>query len=157
ADAPMMRFFLGELLFDMQDYKGAAQNYTWYLRNVGNGPYTEKAAINNVLALEKLLPTPETLEARREKLPKKTDVLPMDEVTTAFVAAARMFLDKFPKAEQAVEVRRRLAVVLYNHNEFDQALAEFNAIVDRPTWDENSKISAELILDIHNLREDIPG
>src|SRR5690606_37574937 len=52
---------------------------------------------------------------------------------------------------------RRLAVVLYNHNEFDQALVEFNHIVNRPTWDADSKIAAELILDIHNLREDIPS
>lgn len=154
-EGAMMRFFMGELLFDMEDFRGAAQNYTWYLRHASGGPYTEKAAINNVLALEKLLPDPETLETRRNALGRKTDPLPMDEVSTAFVGAAKMYLDKFPQSDQAVEVRRRLAVVLYNYNEFDSALAEFNKIVDRPGWDENSRISAELILDIHNLREDI--
>ncbi len=156
-EAPMMRFFMGELLFDMGDFKGAAQNYTWYLRHGGNGPYTEKAGINNVLALEKLLPTPEELEKRRSALGKKTDPLPMDEVSTAFVAAAKMFLEKYPRSDQTIEVRRRLAVLLYNHNEFDQAIAEFNQIIDRPKWDEDSKVAAELVLDIHNLREDIPA
>jgi cellulose synthase operon protein C len=150
-----MLFFYGELLFDLQEYENAAAQYEKVAVTDSKSKYFEKAVTNNVLAREKMLPSNEVMDARHKNLKNKLEKIPFSPQVENFERAANLYLKHFPKGEKSLEIKRRMGTIYYAHNDFDKALASMREIVkDRPR-SEDAVIAAELIVDIHRMRNDL--
>lgn len=150
-----MRFFYGELLFDMRAYEKAAQQYQWVAENDKKSQYYEKSVINNVLSLEKLLPKDAQMEAQRAKAKDKLTKIPYTPEVKKFEQASLLYLQAFPKGEKADEIKKRLGAIYYVHNDFEPALGVFRGIIKDTPNSKDAPVAAEYILDIHNIRNDI--
>ncbi len=150
-----MLFFYGELLYDLQEYDAAAQQYERVALTDKKSKYFEKAVTNNVLAREKGLPSNKVMEARQKNLPNKLAKIPFSPGVQAFEKAAIIYLKNFPKGEKALEIKRRLGTIYYAHNEFDKSIAVLKQIVQERPRSEDAIVAAEIIMDIHRLRDDL--
>lgn len=150
-----MRFFYAELLFDMKDYEKAATQYQWVAQNDTKSQYYEKSVINNVLALEKLMPTDAKLEEQRQKQKDKLAKIPYSPEVKKFEQACLIYLKAFPKGEKADEIRKRVGAIYYVHNDYDPALGIYRGIIKDFPNSKDAPIAAEYILDIHNSKNDL--
>ncbi len=150
-----MLFFYGELLYDLQEYDAAAQQYERVALTDKKSKYFEKAVTNNVLAREKGLPSNKVMEARQKNLPNKLAKIPFSPGVQAFEKAAIIYLKNFPKGEKALEIKRRLGTIYYAHNEFDKSIAVLKQIIQERPRSEDAIVAAEIIMDIHRLRDDL--
>jgi tetratricopeptide (TPR) repeat protein len=150
-----MLFFYGELLYDLQDYPKAAQQYETVAVNFPKSKYFEKAVTNNVLAREKGLPSNKVMEARQKNLADKLEEIPLDPGVQAFERAALIYLKNFPKGEKSLEIRRRLGMIYYAHNQFDKAIPTMRQIVKERPRSKDAIVAAEIILEIHRMRNDL--
>ena len=150
-----MQFFHAELLFDMAKYEDAARLYSWVAdRDAVGGPYREKAIVNALLALEKDLPTPKQVDEKRGKSVEK---IPLDPPVQRFEKAALRYIQTFPKGEKTNDIKRRLGVLYYGYNHFDEAIELFQQVLRESPSSENGEIAGNLILDIFKLRGDMIG
>ncbi len=150
-----MLFFYGELLYDLQDFEGAAQQYERVALTDQKSKYFEKAVTNNVLAREKKLPTNKEMEDRQKSLPDKLSPIPLSPSVKYFERASLIYLKFFPKGEKSLEIQRRLGTIYYAHNNFDPAIKILRGIVAERPRSQDAIIAAEIILDIHRLRNDL--
>jgi cellulose synthase operon protein C len=150
-----MLFFYGELLYDLQDYEGAAQQYERVALTDQKSKYFEKAVTNNVLAREKKLPTNKQMEERQKSLPDKLAPIPLSPEVKSFERASIIYLKNFPKGEKSLEIRRRLGTIYYAHNQFDDAIKVLRQIIAERPRSKDAILAAEIILDIHRLRNDL--
>lgn len=152
--AAEMRFFHGELLFDMGRYEDAAKVYSWVAENDKKGEFREKAIINAVLALEKDLPSSQQIDEKRGNSLEK---IPLDPPVQRFEKAAVRYIQALPKGEKTPDIMRRLGVLYYGYNHFDEAIDIFEKLVKDNPKSPNAEIAGNLLLDIYKLRGDMAG
>ncbi len=149
-----MHFFYAELLFDMGEFDTAAQHYAWVTDNAPNSPYFEKSSLNQVLALEKSLPKEETL---KKAVGDSLEAQPFAKNVAAFEAASEKYVKAYPKGESVPAMRYKMGALYYYHNQFDKALEAFNSIIREYPKSPYAQYSANLTLDIYNLKKDYSG
>ena len=151
-----MMFFYAELLYEFRKYKAAAFSYERVAKLAPKGKYFEKAVTNNVLACEKGLPSSQAITARQENLENKTDKIPMSPEVMAFIKASNFYLKNFSKGDKALEIKKSIGKVYYDHNQFDLAIRTFRDIEKTYPKSKEVILVAEIISDIHLLRNNIP-
>ena len=149
-----MHFFYAELLFDMGDFQEAAQHYSYVAENAPKSQYYEKAVLNTVLSLEKGLPKEEQLKKQVEG---KLDAVPFGKNVADFEIASDRYVKAFPKGENVPAIRYKMGALYYYHNQFDRALDSFNGIIKNYPKSPYAQYSANLTLDIYNLKKDYGG
>ncbi|MES2855107.1 MAG: tetratricopeptide repeat protein [Bdellovibrionota bacterium] len=149
-----MRFFHAELLFDMERYEDAAKVYTWVSDKDPKGPYRERAVVNALLALEKALPSSEEIDAKRGK---SIERMPLDPTVARFAEAAKKYIEAYPKNQKSSDIQRRLGVLYYSYNHFEEAMPIFEKILNDDPKSANAEIAGNLILDMFKLRGDMAG
>lgn len=154
AGAGDMRFYYGELLYDMKKYDEAATQYQWVVEHAPNSKFADKAGTNLILAVEKGIPDEKELAKRAGD---SVDPIPLDPPTERFVKAAAWYSKRFPKSEKVPEVRFRMGRLYYQFNQFDQASTEFKEIIQKYPKTKYAEYSANLLLDIFNLKKDYAG
>lgn len=152
--APDMHFYYGELLYDMNRFDDAGARYKWVVDNAPTSKFAGKAGENMVLALEKNVPKDEEIT---EKVGKTVDPVAMDPKIEKFVQAGIWYVSKFPNSEKTPEVRFRTGRLYYQHNQFDKAIPIFKEIIQKYPKSKYSEYSANLLLDIYNLKKDYAG
>ena len=77
----------------------------------------------------------------------------------AFEQVALNYINNFPKGESRVAIQYRLASLLlyYYYNQFDNSLKLLNQIIEQSPKTKYAEYSANLILDIYNVRKDYVG
>lgn len=157
SDSPQiaeMQFFHAELLFDMARYNDAARLYLYSADKDTKSQYRERALLNAVLAFEKTLPSDQEIEAKRGKSLEK---IPLDPPVEQFVRAATRYIAAYPKGEKVSDIERRLGVIYYSYNYFDEAVPIFEKILYGSPGSPNAEIAGNLILDIYKLKDDMVG
>lgn len=149
-----MHFYFAELLYDMKRYDEAAVQYKWLVDNAPQSKFSDKAAGNLILSLEKSVPSDNELQKRVEN---SLDPLPLDPKVERFIKASQWYIGKYPKAEKAPEIKFRIGRLYYMHNQFDEATKVFREIVQIYPKTKYAEYSANLLLDIFNLRKDYAG
>ena len=149
-----MHFFYAELLFDMGEYDAAVDQYTWVTKNAPKSKYYEKSVLNTVLAAEKGLPSEADL---KKMVGQSVDPVPFSKQVANFESSAIRYTEAYPKGENVPAMRYKLAALYYYHNQFDKALAAFNGIIKNYPKSQYAQYSANLTLDIYNLRKDYGG
>jgi TolA-binding protein len=149
-----MHFYYGELLYDLGKYDEASQQYRWIVDNGPKSKFYDKAGVNLILAAEKSIPTDKELQAR---VGTSIEARPLDPRVERFIKAAQWHLEKFPNSERNPEVKFRIGRLYYLHNQFDEANKSFKDIVKNHPRSKYSEYSANLMLDIFNLKKDYVG
>jgi len=149
-----MHFYYGELLYDMDKFEEAGAQYKWVVDNGSSSKYFGRAAENTVLSLEKNLPKDSEIE---RKVGKGVDPVPLEPRVDKFVQTAIWYTQKFPKGTKTVELKFRIGRLFYMHNQFDQAIPYFKEIVQDYPKTRYAEYSANLLLDIFNLKKDLTG
>jgi TolA-binding protein len=149
-----MHFFFAELLYDMKRYDEAAAQYKWVVDNAPQNKFIDKSASNLILALEKSVPPDTELQKR---IANTLDPQPLDPKVERFIKASQWYITKFPKADKAPEIKFRIGRLYYMHNQFDEATKVFRDIVTIYPKTKYAEYSANLLLDIFNLRKDYAG
>jgi tetratricopeptide (TPR) repeat protein len=149
-----MRFFHGELLFDIGDYAAAAQNYEWVTEKDPDSVYYKKALINTLLSYEKRLPTDAQV---RKLVGNSTDPLEFTPEIVAFEKASSSYFRKDPEAKDNGAVKYRMGALHYLFNQFEPAIKIFNYIIEKYPATPFAKYSANHLLDIYNIRKDYTG
>jgi tetratricopeptide (TPR) repeat protein len=157
SDSPVagdMHFYYGELLYDMQRYDEAFVQYQWVAEKAPNSKFAPKAAQNLILAVEKTIPTDAEMQKRAGN---SLDPLPLDPKVDRFIKAGTWYTQKFPQSEKTPEIKFRIGRLYYQSNHFDEAVKVFRDIVKTHPKSKYSEYSANLILDVYNLKKDYAG
>lgn len=157
ATAPQaneMVFYRAELMFDMGFYADAAKLYTYVIDKDPKNKYFKQAVENNVLALEKALPSNKEIESKRGNT---LEPIPLDPPIAAFEKGAQTYITNFPKGTNTPDILRRLGVIYYSYNYFDKAIEIFRRVMNDYPGTQNAEIAGNLILDIYKLRGDMTG
>ena len=145
-----MRFFHGELLFDIKRYESAVKQYMYIVRNFKASKYYETAALNSVLAYEKTLPS----SRRIQRLVKnKKTYVPFTRSVRNFEKVAHYYINNFPRKKNVPGILYKIASLHYEFNHYDKALSLFWNFVNKYPRDSHIEDSANLILDIYNIQK----
>lgn len=149
-----MHFFYGELLFELADYRRAAYHYNWVVTNDKKSEYYDKALLNTLLALEKLLPDAKGI---KKIVAGSKEPIKFPKSVNSFTLAARRYFTAVPKGENVVAIKYRVGALHYYFNQYDPALMYFREIIKRYPKSEYAEYSANLTLDIYNIKKDYVG
>lgn len=154
AHGPEMHFYYGELLYDMQKFDPAAQEYLWVVNNGTATQLIPKALDNYLICYERQLPKDAQISAR---VGKGVEPIALDATSERYVAASAWYVQKNASSEKALESQFRVARLYYMHNQFDEAVKRFRDIINAHPNSKYAEYSANLILDIYNLKKDYSG
>ena len=149
-----MHFYFGELLYDMNKFDQASVEYRWVVEKGGNSKYRPLAAANILISAEKALPSEKVLIQQAEKTKEPFD---LSESVINYINQANWFIHSFPEDPKVPETTFRIGRLYYLHNQFDAALPYFRKVVQNYPNTKYAEYSANLLLDIHNLRSDMDG
>lgn len=154
GQAADMHFLYGELLYDMNQYDEASTQYAWVSDHAPTSKYGPKASQNLLLAIEKALPPDDELQKRTGT---SVEPIALDPRVDKFIKAATSYTQKFPNSDKDAEIKFRIGRLFYQTNNFAPAEVFFKEIVQKHPKTKYSEYSANLLLDIYNLKKDYAG
>jgi tetratricopeptide (TPR) repeat protein len=149
-----MHFYFAELLYEMEEYAPASENYNWVVVNNPKSAYFERSVVNELLSLEQLLPSDKKIQSI---VGESNESIEFDPTIKNFEAAALRYFQKVPNGDQNVAAKYRLGGLHYMYNHFDDALKIFREIIEKYPKTQYAKNSANHMLDIYNIRQDYTG
>lgn len=157
ADSPNaadMHFFYGELLYDIGKYDEASTEYSWVVENAPESKFASKSSQNILLSIEKALPKDSELQKR---VGDSIEPIAMEPKVERFIKYATWYIQKYPQSDKDAEIRFRIGRLYYQTNNFAPAEKYFKEIVQKHSKTKYSEYSANLLLDIYNLKKDYAG
>src|SRR3954452_15089066 len=127
-DAYEMSFYYGELLWTLENWKDAAEQYTKVVEINPQGKYVKEAAYAAVLAWKNALSVDdheqrELVENDRDKMKQKEGAklqpLPLPEYQNKMIGAFDTYLKYVPDAPETVTIKYRKALIYYEYNHFE--------------------------------------
>jgi TolA-binding protein len=157
-DAYDMSFYYGELLWTLENWKDAAEQYTKVVEINPQGKYVKEAAYAAVLAWKNALNVDdheqrELVENDREKMKAKggkIEPVAIPEYQQKMIGAFDTYLKYVPDAPETVTIKYRKARIYYEYNHFEEAAKLFEDIVNKHQKHELAIYSANLLLDSLN-------
>jgi tetratricopeptide (TPR) repeat protein len=159
-DAYEMGFYYGELLWTLENWKDAAEQYTKVVEMNPQGKYVKDAAYAAVLAWKNALSvddheSKEFVEKDRDKFKEKDEkgkLKPMDipEYQKKMIGAFDTYIKYVPDAPELVTIKYRKARIYYEYNHFEEASKLFEDLVSKHPKHELAIYSANLLLDSLN-------
>ncbi len=149
-----IHFFYAELLYDQKSYDDAANEYDWIVKNLKSSQYYDKALNNMMISLEKGLPDEDKI---RDKIGDSTQRYAFPPSVEKFVVAANEYVTSSSDKSQKAEIKFRVGRLYYLFNQFDEAEKIFKTVITDYPKTKYAGFSANLILDIYNLKKDYAG
>ncbi len=154
-DTPEITFYYGEILWQMNSWKEAAETYTRVVELDPKGKYVKDAAYAAVLAWKNALNIDDSGEGvDKEKGKGGENAMkprPIPEYQKKMIDAFDTYIKYVPDAPELVKIKYRKARVFYDYNHFDDAIKLFADIVDHHVNDDLAIYSANLLLDCLNI------
>jgi TolA-binding protein len=177
--AASMRFYFAEILYALEEWDAAADEYGRVLEAEPRGTYAQRAAYDSVLALEKSVDISKGKLKRREladaaKIDERKDKGHVDQKRSLrlqavtreveeqaipenerkLIAACDWYVQLAPGAKDEILIRYKAAFLLYERRHFVDAAKRFGEIILKWPTDAWSQKAANLSLDILNTREE---
>ena len=152
-----MNFFYAEFLYEIGELRKSAYHYSWVVEKRPDSKYYGSSMLNVALSLEKLLPTPKEIKAI---VGNRTEPVEFDKRVKDFEAATIRYVKSPPsivQKEYSMTLQYRIGSLYYYYNQFDLALQSFHTITQKFPQTKYAEYSANLILDIYNLKKDYKG
>ena len=146
-----MTFFYAEILFDSKKYKQAIQKYEEVIRDYPSSKYTETSYRNQILALDKILPSSEAIKALVGDINAPVE-FPGE--VQGFLKGADRYLKKFPNSENTASILYRTATLYYNFNHFLEASKRFESFSEKYPSSHYMSSVGGVLLDIYNKNKD---
>jgi tetratricopeptide (TPR) repeat protein len=162
-DSYDMNFYYGELLWTLERWKDAAEQYTKVVEMNPKGKYAKDSAYAAVLGWKNALQVDdqeqkEQVEKDREKLKdkegskKELKPLTIPEYQQKMIGAFDTYIKYVPDAPELPVIRYRKARIYYEYNHFEEAGKLFQEVVEKHPQHELSIYSANLLLDSLNAQ-----
>lgn len=152
-EAPTMRFYYAELMYDLKNYDKAMKHYMWIVEKGANSKHYNTALLNALLATDEALKKKNKNEKRSGSLKK----VAYSRLEKNFIALATKYINIEKDGENNAEINMKVARLHYLKNHFKRAEKSFWGIITRYPNSEQATYSANLILDIYNLKKDYKG
>lgn len=149
-----LHFFHGELLYDMKKYDEASVEYRWVVDNGINSKYRAQAAANILISAEKSIPKDQEIA---KIVGDRTEKVNFDSVVENYISQGEWYIKNFPNDKKRLEIEFRIARLHYQYNHFEQAVPRFKKIVREHPDTKFGEYSANLLLDIYNIKKDYEG
>ncbi|MFZ9886079.1 MAG: tetratricopeptide repeat protein [Myxococcota bacterium] len=155
SEAYEMRFFFAELLWKLERFEQAGEEYLKVYAADPKGKWAEPAAEEAVRAWDEVVKDYNI----KNKQPPATgpDALkerPIPDAKKKLLQTCNFYVDAYPKGAIVVEAKYKVARTLYEHNYFAESTPRFLDIVDKHTDHQRAEQSANLVLDTYNILED---
>jgi len=179
-NAYRLRFYYAEILYALEDYEKASEQYGEVVKTNPKGEYSIKSAYNAVLALERVIDLEKKgaghkalesgkIDEKKAKGEVKRDVkltdmklekgksyeakeIPKNEKMLA--DACDRFTTLAPLHDEFFAVKFKAAHIYYKYNRFDEASKRFGEFIDRYPSNKYALSAADLIMDSYNIKED---
>ena len=173
-----LRFYSAEILYALEEWEPAGDQYARVAEQDPKGEYAQKAAYDAVLALEKAVAIAQGKLQKRElrdaarvdehqakgrvgqggaerasAVARDGQEEPIPELEQKLIGACERYLRVTPEARDEVLIRYKAAYVLYQHRHHAQAGKRFGEIVQRWPADPLAQKAADLTLDVLNASE----
>jgi tetratricopeptide (TPR) repeat protein len=160
-DSYDMNFYFGELLWTLERWKDAAEQYTKVVEMNPKGKYAKDAAYAAVLGWKNALQVddeglgPDAKKAHEQKQSddakgKKAEPKTIPEYQGKMIAAFDTYIKYVPDAPELPVIRYRKARIYYEYNHFEEAAKLFQDVVEKHPNHELAIYSANLLLDSLN-------
>ena len=148
-----MRFYYAEVLYRLEEFSEAAENYDRVIA-MNSNPKTEKEKKVIMAAVEEAVRSYDELVTDMDKKnPPEisgTDPKPIPEIKQKLIDASKRYINYLgAQGDKIVEVRYKVARIFYTYNHFTEAAPAFNDIVTNHPSHEVACYSANLTLDIY--------
>ncbi|MFL5311488.1 MAG: tetratricopeptide repeat protein [Myxococcales bacterium] len=173
-----LRFYYAEILYALEEWEPAGEQYARVADADSKGEYARKAAYDAVLALEKAVAIAQGKLQKRElrdaarvdehqakgrvgqggtervgAAAKGGQEEAIPELEQKLVFACERYLRLTPDARDEALIRYKAAYVLYHHRHYAEAGRRFGEIVERWPADPLAQKAADLTLDVLNSSE----
>lgn len=150
-----IRFFYAELLYHLERFEKAGEEYSKvFFADPKKGKWAAPSAEEAVRSYDEAV---QDWDRANKRAPLKGEAalkpIPVPKIKKKLLAAATNYLKYYPKGEIAVESEYKIARILYEYNNFDQAAERFLDIVNKHPDHPRARQAANLTLDIYNLRQ----
>lgn len=174
--AYQMRYYYAEILYALQEFEPALEQYRIVARDPERDDYKKYAAQNMLLSAEKLLcidigRCEKTIDEKSTKIDETRDkgsieqkqIVKLDrgaereDLTVAearLVAACDEYIELVPEAEDEARVRLRAAVIYFDRAQFVEAAQRFGYIINKWPQDRTSATAARLVLESLEMKEE---
>lgn len=152
-EAYEMRFFYAELLYRLERFELAGEQYLEVFAAQPEGKWAEAAAEEAVRAYDEAVKDIQKgNEAAEQGAGVSAKAIP--DLFQKHMAACQLYVRNFPDGKIAVEAQYRIARTMYDYNHFAESTPAFMDIIQRFPEHPRAEQSANLILDTYNLLED---
>lgn len=161
-DSYDMNFYYGELLWTLERWKDAAEQYTKVVEMNPKGKYAKDSAYAAVLGWKNALQVddeglgPDARDAHKkfekEDDKKKKEPKTIPEFQQKMIGAFDTYIKYVPDAPELPVIRYRKARIFYEYNHFDEAAKLFQEVVEKHPNHELAVYSANLLLDSLNAQ-----
>jgi TolA-binding protein len=161
-DAYEMGFYYGELLWTLENWRDAADQYTKVVEMNPQGKYVKDAAYAAVLAWKNALNVDDhehqdQVDADRKKQEERKgkgqlEAMTIPEYQKKMIDAFDTYIKYVPDAPELVTIKYRKARIFYEYNHFDEASKLFADLVEKHPDHELAIYSANLLLDSLNAQ-----
>ena len=137
-----MRFFYAELLFRLEKFEQAGEQYVKVYLADKKGKWAEPSAEEAVRSYDEVVKDFDRANKGKTAAAAGADALkerPIPEVKKKLVAACKNYTEAYPKGKIATEAEYKIARVLWEYNYFKESTPRFLEFVDR--YPEHMKIA----------------
>ena len=147
-------FHYGEILFDLDQFQSAAKKYETVVLKYPKSKNHETAALNRILALEKIIPTEKQVKEMAKKNPGQK--VPFPPEVQELETAVRQYAKYYPKGKKIPNMMYLIANLHLEYRHYDTAIQYWMRIIQSnlPSKDPLMTQSVHLVLDTYNLKKD---
>lgn len=157
-EAYEIRFFYAELLYRLEKFELAGEQYVKVFLQDKKGKWAEPSAEESVRAYDEVVkdfdrankkgvaPAPAAPGGGIQKLP-------IPEVKQKLLAAAKNYTEAYPKGKIVVEAEYKIARIFWEYLDFEQSTPRFLAFIDKHSDHDRAEQAANLVLDTYALLE----
>jgi TolA-binding protein len=151
-DAADMRYYHGEILWALERWREAAEEYGRVVDMKPDGPHARDAAYAAVLAWKNLLAFDEKAHRDPPASAARLAPEPIPDDERKMIAAFHTFRARVPDAPELPVIIYREAYIDYDHNHFDEAEPLFLEVAQKYPTHELAPFAANLFLDALNAQ-----
>jgi len=160
-EAYEMRFFYAELLYTLEKFELAGEQYVKVYSQDPKGKWAEASAEEAVRSYDDVIKDydrankgkTQAAVAPGEALKEK----PIPDVKKKYIAACNIYFQNYPKGKLVVEAEYKVARTLYDYNYFKDSTQRFLELTESHADHPRAEQAANLVLDTYNLLEDWAG
>ncbi|HEY1088684.1 MAG TPA: tetratricopeptide repeat protein, partial [Archangium sp.] len=160
-EAYEMRFFYAELLYKLEKFELAGEQYVKVFTADPKGKWAEAAAEEAVRSYDEVIKDFDRANKGKNNLAVAPgDALkekPIPDVKKKYIAACNNYFQNYPKGKLVVEAEYKVARTLYDYNYFKDSTQRFLDLTERHGEHPRAEQAANLVLDTYNIQEDWSG